>query len=133
MSSLDTLAYADRAAFAVTSRLLSCMITESLLPAHFVHIDSSKAVGACIVLSKQANATTILLNKPYRPADVFAIVPLKTVPIFRSSDPHHSGQEIGLVDPLDMLPLVYEVREEPSPNPALKVLSFNSNQFNFFN
>ena len=121
MSSLGTLSYDDRAAFAVTSRLLSCIITESLLTALFFPVDSSKAVGTCVVLSKRASATTVPLDTPFHCADIFAIVPLRTVPMFRASGSHHFGQEIGLVDPLDMLPSVYEVLEDPNISTSLKV------------
>lgn len=121
MSSLGTLSYDDRAAFAVTSRLLSCIITESLLTALFVPMDSSKAVGTCVVLSKRASATAVPLDTPFHCADIFAIVPLRTVPMFRASGSHHFGQEIGLVDPLDMLPSVYEVLEDSNISTSLKV------------
>lgn len=121
MASLLSLSQADRAAFAVTSRLLSCLITESLLSALFVPIDVSKAVGACVVLSSQGIAAGAPLNKPYRPADIFVIVPLRTLPVLKPCRNDSLGQEIGLVDPLDMLPWIYEVREDPSLNSTLKV------------
>jgi hypothetical protein len=121
MSSLLSLSCADRAAFAVTSRLLSCLITESLLKALFVPIHSEKAVGACVVLSNQASAAGVPLQKPYRPADIFVIVPLRALPVIKPSSNASLGKEIGLIDPLDMLPWIYEVREDLNPNPALKV------------
>lgn len=127
MSSLDSLSYADRAAFAVASRLLSCIITESLLKALFVPMDSSTAVGVCVVLSKKAGAVTVPLRKPYAPTDIFVIVPLCTTPIIKQASQFQFGMEIGLVDPLDMLPWMYEVRDDPNLSPDLKVWSFDRN------
>lgn len=121
MPSIAPLSCGDRTAFAVTSRLLSCIITESLLKAIFVPIESSNAVGNCVVLSKQASAAAVPLEKPYRPADVFVIVPLRTTPILKPVGVVTVEKEIGLVDPLDMLPWIYEICEDL--NPTLKVSS----------
>lgn len=122
MSLLQHLSSGDRAAFAVTSRLLSCLITESLLKALFVPVDNEKTVGACIVLSKQATAAGLPIRKPYRPADVFVIIPLRTRPILKPSRNHCDGKEIGLVDPLDMLPWIYEIQNVPDPSSVLTVI-----------
>jgi len=73
----------ERAAFATTARLLSCLVTESLVRAIFVPCRWADCEG-----------------------DVLAIILLINVPVikFDSNDPR--GKEIGLLDPLDMFPLV---------------------------
>ena len=123
MFSLLSLSSGDRAAFAVTSRLLACLVTESLLKALYVPLDSPKAVGACIVLSKQASSAGLPLEKPYRPADIFVIIPLQSVPILKPTDDPVIGQEIGLIDPLDMLPWIFEVDNDPNRNSDLTVFN----------
>ena len=126
MASTGPLSYADRAAFAVTSRLVSCLITESLLKAIYVPVKSSKAVGACVVLSGHAMAGAVPLEKPYRPVDVFVIVPLRTTPVLKPVVHPTLENEIGLVDPLDMLPWIYEICDDSNINPNLKVLPSES-------
>ncbi|KAF8506286.1 IucC family-domain-containing protein [Hysterangium stoloniferum] len=109
MSSLLSLSSADRAAFAVTSRLLSCLITESILKAVFVPIDSPNTIGACIVLSKRASDADLSLKEPYCPSDIFVVIFLRSVPILKNRGDATIEKEIGLMDPLDMLPWIYEL------------------------
>lgn len=109
---------ADRAASAVASRLLSRLVTESLLKALFVPIKSVKIVGVCIVLSRTTDATGLPLDRPYRSTDIFAIIPLRALPIIKGSSHANVEQEITLVDPLDMLPYIYEVCENAKPDLA---------------
>ncbi|KAF8506287.1 IucC family-domain-containing protein [Hysterangium stoloniferum] len=92
---------ADRASFATSSRLLSCLVTESLLKAFFVPATSSQLAGTAIILTSTAGKR----SSPYAAEDVLAIIPLRDVPIIRPD----STTEIGLLDPLDMLPKVYEL------------------------
>lgn len=113
---------ADRAASTVASRLLSCLITESLLKALFVPIESVKTVGACVVLSRATDATGLPLDRSYRPTDIFVIIPLRALPVIKSSSHANTRQEIMLVDPLDMLPCIYEVRENAKPDLAHGIL-----------
>lgn len=123
MSSLLSLSNGDRAAFAVTSRLLACLVTESLLKAFYIPLNSLQAAasGACIVLSTEASLS---LQKPYRPADIFVIIPLQSVPVLKPTNDSSIGKEIGLIDPLDMLPWIFEVDAESNENAVLKVLSY---------
>jgi len=116
MSSSSSLACPDRAVFATESRLLSCFITESLLKAVFVPCLQEHLVGAAVVLSSIASKR----DAPYAIADVFAVIPLRHVPIFKSG----SKLEIGLLDPLDMLPYVFQLCGDVAngdANPASKV------------
>ncbi|KIJ27921.1 hypothetical protein M422DRAFT_37525 [Sphaerobolus stellatus SS14] len=119
MSSLISLSSGDRAAFAVTSRLLACLVTESLLKALYIPLDSPSTVGACIVLSKEASSAPLPIEKPYRAADIFVIIPLQTVPVLKSSNNVSTNEEIGLIDPLDMLPWIFEVYNDPNRNSDL--------------
>ena len=103
---------AERASFATTARLLSCLVTESLVRAVFVPLQWSDCVGIGVVLK----AATIPAHNCKREDDVLAIVLLRHVPVLKtdfdsvSSDREHHGsgnvKEIGLLDPLDMFPLV---------------------------
>jgi len=92
----------ERAAFAVTSRLLASIVTESLLRSYYVPINSEEALGICVILS------TNVVHRILRPADVFAIIPLHQKPIVSGTTSTH-GQPIWLLDPLDMVPDIFEL------------------------
>jgi hypothetical protein len=112
---------AERASFATIARLLSCLVTESLLHAIFVPLQWSGCVGIGVVLKKVPAPTH---SHNYKQEDVLAIMLLRHVPVLRtgqgrtyqsnnmksadskSSDDDPRGKEIGLLDPLDMFPLV---------------------------
>jgi hypothetical protein len=99
--SASTLSPLDRSSFATLSRMLSCLVTESLLHGIFVpagDIPIKQFIGIAIVLA--ANTTQC-----DRLDDIFAIIPLRHVPIFKPK----SRNKIGLLDPQDMLPFVYEL------------------------
>ncbi|GJJ10653.1 hypothetical protein Clacol_004880 [Clathrus columnatus] len=89
----------QRASFATAARLLSCVVTESLLRAIFIPICSNDLKGIAVILNSDTSQTG-----PVRAQDVFAVIPLRDIP-FLKPDNH---AEIGLLDPLDMLPYVYE-------------------------
>jgi hypothetical protein len=98
----------ERAAFATIARLLSCLVTESLVRAIFIPLQWSDCVGIGVILKPP---TSIIPaqdsdSRSYSQEDVLSIILLRYVPIFKagSSDPH--GNEIGLLDPLDMFPLM---------------------------
>lgn len=95
------LAPAERAAYATASRLLSCLVTESLLNAIFVKGDSNELAGTAIVLTSEASQR----GGPYSSEDIFAVIPLRHVPIFKP----RNTQLIGLLDPFDMLPYIFEL------------------------
>lgn len=113
MSSALSASAVENAAFAVSSRLISCLVTESLLRAFYLPLnDSQHATGILVVL------TTSLLNEPpviartLRAADVLAIIPLHHPPVLKSESIEKHGWLVALVDPLDMLPEVYELVED---------------------
>ena len=89
----------QRAAFAVTSRLLASFVTEALLHAIFLPIHSELCAGLCIILSSNAPPQSAANSV----ADIFAIVPLHHAPIKREG----VDSAVWLVDPLDMLPNVF--------------------------
>ena len=107
MSSSST----ERASFATTARLLSCLVTESLVRAIFVPLQWSDCVGVGVVL-KGPIATIPAHNKQ---EDILAIVLLTHAPVLKtdfesSGDPR--GREIGLLDPLDMFPLMLVILKD---------------------
>jgi hypothetical protein len=98
----------ERAAFAVSSRLLASIVTESLLRAYYIPIHSDEARGVCVVLSTHVIGEHPVLTRSLRPADVFAILPLHQEPVF-SGNLTNYGRPIWLLDPLDMIPSIFEL------------------------
>lgn len=47
------------------------------------------------------------------PNDIFVVVPLQHHPVLKDDCLHPYGRRVGLVDPLDMLPVIYELTERP--------------------
>lgn len=106
---------AERASFATTARLLSCLVTESLVRAIFVPLQWSDCVGIGVVL--KAPIATIPTHN-CKQEDVLAIVLLRHVPVLKTdsessaSDEPRAGKEIGLLDPLDMFPSVLVISRD---------------------
>ncbi|KAF8896586.1 IucC family-domain-containing protein [Infundibulicybe gibba] len=112
MSSGSGLPPAQHAAFAVVSRLVSCLVTEQLLRGFYLPISQScQASGVLIVLSTHLMSETPVINRSLCSNDIFAIVPLRHPPVLRGASIHKHGQPVGLIDPLDMLPVIYELAE----------------------
>jgi hypothetical protein len=108
----------ERAAFAVSSRLLSCFVTESLLRAFYLpfrQVDAvSGASGAVVVLSTQ-----LLIERTLHSSDIFAIVAARRPPVLKDVPLDDHGYAVALLDPLDMLPIVYDLAEssvDDAPN-----------------
>lgn len=54
----------------------------------------------------------LLPSDPLNPNDIFVVVPLHHAPVLLKDDCLHTyGRRVGLVDPLDMLPVIYEPTE----------------------
>ena len=101
-----------QAAFAVISRLLSCLVTERLLRAFYVSLtDTSRAAGIVIVLSTHLISEQPITDLGLHEHDIFAMVPVHHPPIFNGTSLSKHGQPVGLLDPLDMLPEIYEFGE----------------------
>ncbi|KAI0031193.1 IucC family-domain-containing protein [Vararia minispora EC-137] len=96
------LSSADRAAFAVTSRLLSSLVTEALLRAVYVPVDSSSCAGICVILTSRAIVTGHLSA-----SDIYAIIPLHHKPVLKDDGRTGYGRAVWLLDPLDMCPSVW--------------------------
>ncbi|KAH9168829.1 hypothetical protein EDB89DRAFT_1558789 [Lactarius sanguifluus] len=101
-----TLSSAECASFATIARLLSCLVTESLVRAIFLPLQCSDCVGIGVVLNAPVSNMPATDCISYSEGDILAIMVLKHVPVFKhnSSDPR--GREVGLLDPLDMSSLV---------------------------
>lgn len=100
----------EMAAFSVTSRLLASIVTESLLQAYYVPIHSEEACGICIILSAHVMEEHLVFTRSLCPADIFAILPLHQEPVCsgKLSESAH-GRPIWLLDPLDMIPSIFEI------------------------
>ncbi|KAJ7056636.1 IucC family-domain-containing protein [Mycena amicta] len=105
----------EHAGFAVISRLISCLVTESLLRAFYIDTPKSSSSGLLVILS---TTTSVISEQPaitraLHPDDIFAIVPLHHAPVFKDTPATRTkhGRVVGLVDPLDMVPEVYVLVE----------------------
>ena len=91
---------AELAAVATITRLLSCLVTESLVRAIFIPLRWSNCVGIGVVL-KPSKPTA-----PYFQEDILSITLLRYVPILKPGSRDLPGYEVGLLDPRDMYPLL---------------------------
>ncbi|KAJ7164011.1 IucC family-domain-containing protein [Mycena crocata] len=119
MSSGFNLPPRDHASFAVSSRLLSCLVTESLLRAYYLEAKESKTMaGILVILSTSVISEQPVITRALRPNDIFAIVPLRNAPVFKDKAPTKHGKVVGLLDPLDMVPEVYVLTETIPGDPV---------------
>lgn len=88
---------AERAAFATTTRLLSCLVTESLVRAIFIPLQWPNCVGIGVVLKPTKSTAS------YFQEDILSITLLRHIPVFKAGSSDPRGNEIGLLDPGDML------------------------------
>ncbi|KAI0321792.1 IucC family-domain-containing protein [Amylostereum chailletii] len=110
----------DKASFAVTSRLLASFVTEALLTAIYVPVDSEQFSGLCLILSSATSKDTPI--SALKPADIYAVLPLHHEPILKGRATPY-GTPVWLLDPLDMLPAVYDVAVDGfSTDPSHNVL-----------
>ena len=99
----------ERAAFATSARLLSCLVTESLVRAIFIPLRWSDCAGIGAILKPPASTAPVQNSiRSYSREDVLSIVLLRHVPIFKADSSDPRGKEIGLLDPLDMFPLLLQ-------------------------
>lgn len=113
MSSGSRLPPPEHAAFAVISRLISCLVTEGILRAFYLPIGYASASGVLVVLSNHLiRSEKIIFNdRALQSNDVFALVPLLQPPVFLGESVSKHGRPVGLVDPLDMFPEIYELTQ----------------------
>ncbi|KAF8626421.1 hypothetical protein AX17_006587 [Amanita inopinata Kibby_2008] len=102
----------ERAAFAVSARLISCLVTESLLDTLFFPLTELNVVGLAVLLLDNANPrpTCLPTGAAYQANNIFAIIPLQHIPILSEEDAF-PVKRIRLLDPLDMLPLIFRLRQ----------------------
>ncbi|KAG5721095.1 hypothetical protein E4T56_gene7532, partial [Termitomyces sp. T112] len=90
---------------------------EKLLRAIYIPIaEDSPASGILVVLSKHLISEPPILDRILRGDDIFAVIPLRHAPVFAPSNEtllHKYGRPVGLVDPLDMWPHIYEFSDRP--------------------
>jgi hypothetical protein len=98
----------EMAAFSVTSRLLASIVTESLLDAYYIPILSEETRGICVIFSTHVMEEHPIPTGSLCPADVFAIIPLHHEPVCYGTPTRH-GRPIWLLDPLDMIPSIFEL------------------------
>ena len=114
MTDIYTLPCSQRANFATAARLLSCLVTESLVQAFYVPMkgyNDKSITGLTVVINAQASASGITSTRELFRNDVLAIVPLKNAPIFKpDAQQTERGTPVGLLDPLDMYPCIFTIQ-----------------------
>lgn len=114
----------DRAIFATNARLISCLVTESLLKALYIPIAGFEIIGVAVVLFGEFDAPPRI----YQSKDILAIVALHGIPFLREESTGSFERKIGLLDPLDMVPLIFEISHDYN-GPATEVLFTNPHSF----
>jgi hypothetical protein len=110
---LSALNPADRAAFATACRLFSCIVTESLVRALYIDLPPAgfEACGVAVILSGDKSAQPPpAIDSPYEQKDILAVLPLRHIPVFKHDGTDPRGPEIGLLDPMDMIPIVFQLK-----------------------
>ncbi|KAJ3986708.1 IucC family-domain-containing protein [Lentinula detonsa] len=106
----------SRAAYAIWSRLLSCLVTESLLRAFYLPLPPNvpgPATGIMVILSTNLISEKPQISRALVASDIYAIVPLYREPVLKEENfLQKHGKSVALVDPLDMLPEIYELTED---------------------
>jgi len=103
MQTLISLKPWERALFDSISRLLSCLVVEQLVPAYYQPLKHAGASGSALLLRNQ--------GVPYHSENVLAVALLHHSPIFNINEDHALGRTIGLLQPTDMSPLIFEIGE----------------------
>jgi hypothetical protein len=110
---LSGLSPADRATFATACRLFSCLVTESLVRALYINLPSAgfEACGVAVILSGNKSAQPPpAIDSPYEQEDILAVLALRQIPVFKHDGIDPRGPEIGLLDPMDMIPIVFQLK-----------------------
>ncbi|KAF8899908.1 IucC family-domain-containing protein [Gymnopilus junonius] len=110
MSFPPLLSSRERASFAVISRFISCLVTEQILRAFYVPVNdpSFGVAGLLVVLSTHTISEDVKVFRTFHPDDIYVISPLHHSPVLKDEEILKHGRLVGLVDPLDMLPSIYE-------------------------
>lgn len=123
----------ERAAFAAMSRLISCFVTEQILPAFYFALNASETLARGFMLVLSLPDATMDNWIPHT-GNIFVIVPLRHEPVLGRDLIADTGRAVDLVDPMDMLPYIYQVENRESEeewvrkffvnNTPLKLLCF---------
>jgi hypothetical protein len=120
----------EHANFATAARLLSCLVSESLVPAIYRPLHQTKVAGFATIFKGGVS----LENSAFEANDILAVVPLHHAPIFKHDADHCHGHQIALLNPLDMMFAVYETRNlqnEINDRYPIDVCSFLHPSFRF--
>lgn len=122
---------ADRAAFGTAARMLSCLVTESLARGIYLKLASGlDATGICVVLLGDISSQPPPdIATAYTPSNILAVIPLRHVPVFKHDGTDPRGKEIGLLDPMDMLPLVFEFSGDGQASEVRKAPDMSPKQY----
>lgn len=94
----------ERALFATTARLISCLVTETLTRAYYLPLHLPNApIGVAVLLSGNVFPDKAAFDA----GNVIAVVALRHPPVFRGEVKSSRGREIGLLDPQDLHHLVF--------------------------
>ena len=111
----------ERAQFATTARLLSCLVTESLVDAFYRSHQADGSTGYATILTGQVSDGDVPFDK------ILAVVPLHHAPVTKPGGNECSlGSPIGLLDPLDMLSVIFET------GPTLSTLDGNPSEVTLY-
>jgi hypothetical protein len=110
------------ASFATTSRLVTCLVSETLVPVFFVPVKSvdrnNQFIGLCLLLRPNTIKQESELPTNIIASDILTVVPLRGLPILNNENVAlFNGircPQIDLVDFLDMLPHIYSVEASGS-------------------
>ena len=96
----------EHANFATAARLLSCLVSESLVPAIYRPLHRNKVAGFATIFKGGVS----LENSAFEADNILAVIPLHHAPIFKYDGDHRHGHQIGLLNPMDMMFAFYETR-----------------------
>ena len=133
---------AQRAEYAVASRLLSCLVTESRLRALYFPLSDVSAAGFALILLHGPSATSAFRATDIQMTDVFALIPLQGVPILNCEEDGAAINEISFLDPLDLVPLPLVISKydqlqsrgisNPSPSTLTTAILGTLNEYEWF-
>ena len=119
----------EHANFATAARVLSCLVSESLVPAVYRPLRQTNFKLNVAGFATIFKGGVSLDHSAFEVDNILAIVPLHHAPIFKHDADHRHGHQIGLLNPLDMMFAVYETRNPQNENNdryPIDVCSFSS-------
>ena len=80
-----------------------------MLRAFYLPLAHPRASGVLVVLSNHLMSEMPVIDRALQSKDIFTLVPLLNAPLFSGTSVSKHGRPVGLVDPLDMFPEIYEL------------------------